>query len=173
MITLPFPKEGEFPPYFGEYYKRMDGINPSELLGSRLEAATTQWRSIPEDKGNYAYADGKWTIKQLLGHITDTERIMSYRTMCIARGEKQSLPGFEENDYAENSRHNERTLASIIDEWEAIRKSNIILFSTFNMADVERLGKANNYKISVTAIIHAIVAHEMHHSRVLTERYGI
>ncbi|UPT65757.1 MAG: DinB family protein [Sphingobacteriales bacterium JAD_PAG50586_3] len=173
MITLPFPKEGEYPPYFGEYYKRMEGVNPSELLAPRLDSVTSFWRSIPEEKGNYAYAEGKWTIKQVIGHITDTERIMSYRTMCIVRGEKQSLPGFEENDYAANGRHNDRTLASIINEWEAIRKSNIILFSTFNMSDVEAIGMANNYKISVTAIIHAIVAHEMHHTMVLTERYGI
>lgn len=173
MITLPFPKEGEYPPYFANYYKIIGDKDLGGLVISRLDTATTLWRSIPEEKGNYAYAEGKWTIKQLLGHITDTERIMGYRAMCIARGEQQSLPGFEENDYAENGRHNERSLAGIIDEWEAIRKSNIILFSTFNMADVERLGMANNYKISVTAIIHAIVAHEMHHSWVLTERYGI
>jgi uncharacterized damage-inducible protein DinB len=173
MITFPFPTEGEYPSYFANYYKVIGNNDTGSLLASRLDSSTAFWRSIPEEKGNFAYADGKWTIKQLLGHITDCERIFGFRAMCIARGEQASLPGFEEDDYAHNGRHNERTLASIIDEWEAIRKSNIILFSTFNADDVARTGTANNHKISVTAIIHAIVAHEMHHSTVLKERYGV
>ena len=173
MIKFPFPKEGEYPPYFANYYKVIGNANLGDLLVSRLESSPKLWRTIPEDKGNYQYAEGKWTIKQLLGHITDTERIMSYRAMCFTRGEEQSLPGFEEDDYAALGRHNERTLASIIDEWEAIRKSNVILFSTFSLADAKLVGKANNYNISVTAVVYAIVAHEMHHTNILTERYGI
>lgn len=173
MIKVPFPKEGEYPPYFANYYKMLGHNNPADLLVSRLAEATALWRSIPEENGLYAYADGKWTIKQVIGHITDSERVFGYRMMCFSRGEVQSLPSFEENDYAANAGHNNRTLSSIIDEWEAIRKSNILLASAFTAHDLEKTGVANSYKTSIAAVIYAIVAHEMHHTNVLKERYGI
>lgn len=173
MIKVPYPKEGEYPAYAKTYYVTLQGADPLEKLIERAISTEKLWRNIPEEKGNYAYADGKWTIKQVIGHITDCERIFGYRALSIVRGETANLPGFEEDEYAASGRHNDRSLSNIIDEWVAVRKANIILLSTFSGHDFNIVGKANNTPTSVAAIIHALAGHELHHTNVLIERYGI
>lgn len=173
MIAVPFPKEGEYSPYAIEYFNELNGADPLQSLIERAGEVEKLWRGIPVEKEEYRYAEGKWTIKQVIGHITDAERIFGYRALCIARGETANLPGFEENEYEAAAKHNDRSLGNIIDEWVHVRNANIVLFSTFTHSDFAIVGKANNHPTSVAAVIYAIAGHEIHHTNVLKERYGI
>ncbi len=173
MIKVPKPKEGEFSPYAVVYFNTLGEDDALQTLIGRATEAEKQWRAIAADKQEYRYAEDKWTVKQVIGHIADTERIFGYRALCIVRGETVNLPGYEENEYAAAGKHNERSLDNIIDEWVALRQANIILFSTFTTSDFNIVGKANNQNTSVAAIIYALAGHEKHHTHVLKERYGI
>lgn len=122
-------------------------------------------------KSCYAYAPGKWTLKELLQHVIDAERIFNYRALAIARKETTSLPGFEENDYALNSNANERSWNNLIHELKAVRTSSIILFDSFNEEVFGYLGIANNNSITVNAIGFITVGHIYHHKKVIEDRY--
>ena len=173
MIKVPKPKEGEYSPYAVTYFNALGNNDALQTLINRAAEVEQLWRNIPEDKGHYRYADDKWTVKQVIGHITDVERIFGYRALCIARGETINLPGFEEDEYEAAAKHNERSLNNIIDEWVALRKANIILFSTFTTTDFNIVGRANNQNTSVAAVVTALAGHEIHHTNILAERYGI
>jgi len=164
--------KAEYAPFYEGYVKRLNGQNPLDVLQSQL-TDFNELRSILESKGDYAYAEGKWTIKELINHAIDTERIMSYRLLCITRGEEQSLLGFDENVYAENSNANRRTLASLIDEFEVVRKSNLFLFKSLDEADYSKSGKANNSLVNVYGLLHIVAGHWEHHKTILKERYLI
>jgi DinB superfamily len=127
--------------------------------------------SIPAAKADYAYAECKWTLKELLQHCIDTERIMAYRALCVARGEQQSLPGFDENPYAAASNANARTWDGLIEEMLLVRKTTIILFNSFNEEQLQQRGSANNHPITCNAIGFIIVGHFMHHERIVKEWY--
>jgi uncharacterized damage-inducible protein DinB len=173
MVTVPKPIPGQYQSYFEHYLSLVGNNNALQVLVDRATEAAQMLKAIPEDKHEYAYAEGKWTIKQVLGHVADSERIFGYRALCIARGEKASLPGFDENEFEAKANHNSRSLNNIVDEWLHIRQSNIILFSTFNDDDFNSVGMANGSPCSVAAIIYAIAGHELHHANILKERYGI
>lgn len=173
MIKVPKPKEGEYSPYAVTYFKALGDEDALQALINRAPEVEKLWRNIPEEKGSYRYAEGKWTIKQVIGHITDVERIFGYRALCIVRGETINLPGFEEDEYEAAAKHNERSLNNIIDEWVSLRQANIILFSTFTTGDFNIAGKSNNNNTSVAAIVTACAGHEKHHTQVLIDRYGI
>ncbi|MFT3680092.1 MAG: DinB family protein [Ferruginibacter sp.] len=126
---------------------------------------------ISEEKSLYAYADGKWTIKEMLQHIIDAERIFAYRAVCFARGEAINLPGFEENDYAANSHANERSWKSIVEEFIINRRSIELMFASFTNEVLALSGTANNNTTSVESIGFIIVGHFNHHKKVLLERY--
>ncbi len=127
--------------------------------------------SIPVEKADYAYAEGKWTLKELLQHCIDTERIMVYRALCIARGEKQSLPGFDENSYAAASNANIRTWEGLVEEMQLVRKSTILMFDSFNEEQLQQRGSANNHPITCNALGFIIAGHFLHHERIVKERY--
>jgi len=129
--------------------------------------------SIKEEKGNFAYAEGKWTIKQVIGHVIDTERIMVFRALCFARGEKQPIPGFEQNGYVKEANFNERTIKDLISEFKVVRKSNLYLFKSFSEAMLNRRGVAGGNEITVLALLFIIAGHEKHHIKILKEKYGI
>lgn len=173
MIRVPFPKEGEYSPYALAYYNMLNGADPIQSMTERLDTTEALWRAIPEEQGEYRYAEGKWTIKQVIGHVTDVERIFGYRALSIVRGESVNLPGFEEDEYEAAAKHNNRSLGNIIDEWVLLRKANIVLFSTFTAHDFTVVGKANNHPTSVAAVIYGLAGHEIHHTNVLQQRYGI
>lgn len=126
---------------------------------------------ISEEKSCYAYAPGKWTLKELLQHVIDAERIFNYRALAIARKETTSLPGFEENDYALNSNANERSWNNLTHELKAVRTSSIILFDSFNEEVFGYSGIANNNSITVNAIGFITVGHIYHHKKVIEDRY--
>ncbi|MXV14860.1 DinB family protein [Hufsiella ginkgonis] len=128
-------------------------------------------RNLPAEKGDFAYAEGKWTIKEMTGHVIDTERIFVYRALRIARKDKTPLAGFEQNDYARHSRYHERSLESLADEFELLRKANLFLFRSFTEEELSQAGNASTYDITVRAMLFVIAGHVNHHRGILEERY--
>jgi hypothetical protein len=126
---------------------------------------------IPKEKENYAYAPEKWTVKEVIGHLLDTERIMAYRALCFARNDQHELAGFEENDYVANSNYTLRSLESLAEEFVAIRTSNLFLFGQFTEQEWSRMGQANKNAVSVRALLYILVGHINHHQKILQERY--
>ena len=128
-------------------------------------------REIPMDKFDYRYAEGKWTIKDIIQHIIDAERIFAYRALRISRNDQTPLPGFEENDYVENTDANSRSIQELLTELSAVRHSNLLLFKSFSNEQLTRMGTASNHPISVRALGFLIIGHQKHHQKVFQERY--
>lgn len=128
-------------------------------------------KSIPEEKWDYRYAEGKWTVKEMVQHIIDGERIFAYRALRFARKDKTELPGFEENDYAAASRADKRAVRDLLEELEAVQKTSLLLFRSFDEEQLEESGIANGSEVYVKAIGFIIIGHALHHKRILTERY--
>jgi hypothetical protein len=163
------PQTHEFPDWANKYI--------SLVANDVLYVLEDQSNTLPKlinslvEKADYAYAPGKWTVKELVGHIIDTERILVYRLMCIARGEIASLPGFDEDSYVANAHFKDRSLFSLAEEFTLLRKANLYLLKSFNETELDKLGIANNNQISVRAIIWVLAGHIIHHINIINERY--
>jgi uncharacterized damage-inducible protein DinB len=127
--------------------------------------------SLPDDKLNYRYAQNKWTIKEILVHIIDDERIYAYRALSFARNDKTELPGFEQDDYVSLSGAGERSLENIFEEYESVRRSTIALFNGLPEDCFLRMGTANSNKATVRAMAYHIAGHELHHLNIIKEKY--
>lgn len=165
------PDATEFSPYYAGYVARVPDGDIIETLRSQLDATVALARSLAEATGAHRYAPGKWSIRQVLGHMADTERIMSYRALRVARGDTTPLPGFDENVYVQNARFDERTLASLTDELAFVRQSTIGLIAPLDDEELSRVGSANGAPITARALSWIIAGHERHHLAVLRERY--
>lgn len=161
---------------FEKYVQRYLDLIPSENLLQELkitEEKTVQvYANLSEEQSLFAYAEGKWTLKEMLLHITDTERIFQYRILAFARGETKELPGFDEEMYARNSFANERSMSSLLEEYQAVRKSLTILCETLHPSVLSNKGTANGNEIAVETIAKMIVGHNIHHLNVIEERYS-
>ena len=164
------PQPEEYNAFYQTYIDKIGDDVLSELK-DQIESLGTFLKSIPQDKVNYAYAEGKWTVKEVLGHIIDTERIMTYRLLRFARNDASPLPGFEENDYIQNSHYATQDFSSLIEEMLALRKANMYLFNSLSEQELERRGSANNSALSVRALLFILAGHMKHHVGVLRERY--
>lgn len=167
----PDVQEGDFIPYQKAYLDRLPHGDVTTLLAKNIIVTENFLESIPPEKLNYRYAEGKWTIKEVLGHMIDTERIMCYRALCIARGEKQSLPGFEENDYVVASNADYRNFNELIDEYVLVRQATIAMVRSFTLEMINTRGTANNHPITVNVLCRVIAGHELHHVAIIKERY--
>jgi hypothetical protein len=127
--------------------------------------------SIPVNKESFRYAEGKWMLKEVMGHLCDAERILSYRALCFARNDKTPLPGFEENEYTPNSNYKDRSLKNIAEELLTVRAGTILLFENMSVEMLDRKGTANNSSVTAKGILFFIVAHARHHMGVIKERY--
>jgi hypothetical protein len=170
-LTMSKPSPTRYPGYFQRYIDQVPETELPVALSNQAAEIESFLSGIPEEKSMYAYEGGKWTIKELLQHMIDAERIFSYRALCIARGEKGNLPGFEENDYAANSFANKRSWTSLVKEFLAVRQSTELLFNSFSEEAMNNLGTSNNKAIDVCSIGFIIVGHYYHHKKVLQERY--
>jgi len=172
MRPIVKPKEGEFPPYANMYIQLLpdDGLLLKHLRDNFI-AMKQLILSLPEEKLQYTYAQNKWTIKEILVHIIDDERIYAYRALCFARNDKTELPGFEQDDYALYSRANERSIENIFEEYEAVRDSTITLFNGLPEDAFLRMGTANSNKATVRAMAYHIAGHELHHMNIIKEKY--
>lgn len=162
--------ETEYAPYYHTYVQTV-GEDVFENLNQQLLSIPEFIKRIPAQKEDYAYAPGKWTVKEVFGHIIDTERIMAYRALRIARADETPLPGFEENDYVTNAHYHERSMESLAAEFELVRKSNLFLFESFNDEELSRMGTASGKDVSVRALLFIVTGHVNHHKRILEERY--
>jgi uncharacterized damage-inducible protein DinB len=164
----------EYVSSFGTYISQVsDEYTLMEELEISLHRFIKFIQDIPMDKFDYQYAEDKWTIKEILQHIIDAERVFSYRALRFARSDKTDLPGFDENAYADNVSANakNRNIMSLLTELSAVRHSTLLLFKTFTEEELLRQGTANNNPISVRALGFVIIGHQNHHQRVFQERY--
>jgi hypothetical protein len=165
------PEPIEYPGYYKNYVELVRNNDVIKELKDQILNIQAVISEIPEEKEGYAYAEGKWTIKQVIGHIIDTERILGYRAMRFARKDKTVLPGFDENAYVANSNFNKRTLYDLGHEFAIVREANLAMFRTFNEEELNQLGTANGIDVSVRAIIFMIAGHAIHHLNVLKTKY--
>jgi uncharacterized damage-inducible protein DinB len=163
------PQTHEYPDWGKAYIDLVDGDAVTILEQQTVDCPNLLKNML--EKGDYAYAPGKWTMKELVGHIIDTERIFTYRLLCFARGEKESLPGFEEDDYVANAHFKDRSLSSLADEFEVNRKSILFLVKSLNEQELDRMGTASGRAMSTRAVVYAMAGHLMHHVRIIKERY--
>ncbi len=167
------PKSGDYTPYYDNYISKVEGNDALKVLEEQLSNTFKFFSSIPETKGNFSYAEGKWTIKEVIGHIIDTERVFAYRAMCIARGEKKYLPSFEQDDYIKEGGFNDRKISDLAEEFRKVREANLALFKSFNETAINRRGVASEKEITVNALLFIIAGHEKHHLEILKSRYLI
>ncbi len=165
------PNPGDYSDYYNGYVNLVEGDDIIKTLYEQNKKTQDILNSFSEHKGNYRYTDGKWTVKEVVGHLIDTERVFAYRALCIARGEKKSLPGFEQDDYVKEGNFNRRELFDLNYEFRLLRESNLLLFKSFTSEMLKRKGFANEASISVLAILFIIAGHELHHMNVLQEKY--
>ncbi len=161
----------EFAPYYKNYIKLVPEQDIVKGLLKQKEEMLHFFKTIPVFKHEFKYAEGKWTIKDIILHLIDAERIFTYRALRIARNDKTELPGFEENDYVVTANANNREYESLLAEYETVRNASISLFETFTTDDLLRIGMASNNNVSVRAIGYIILGHELHHKNVILERY--
>jgi hypothetical protein len=170
---MPRPSASEYPPFYETYLKLVpedDLVQALEVSGRELESDLS---GIPTEKQDHAYAEGKWTIRQMVQHAIDTERICAYRALCFARGERQPLPGFDENAYAGNAAVSHRPLTEMAEEFKALRRANIAMFKGFAPEMLESVGSADGKSVSVRSIGYMLVGHWRHHAGILRERYRV
>jgi hypothetical protein len=160
-------------PYLTHYINLVAQDELMNALNYSLEFLTSLTIADFQDKETFAYADGKWTVKEVLQHIIDTERIMAYRALRFSRKDATELPGFDENVYSDHSFANQRSMQDILDELVLMRKSTISLYQSFNEEQLLFLGTANGNKNCAATLGFFIIGHALHHLNVIHERYGI
>lgn len=167
-MSRPQPEE------FGVFYQKYIDTVSDDVI-SELQSQGSSFpeflNSISAEKHNYAYAAGKWTLKELIGHVIDTERIMTYRLTRFARLDATELAGFEENAYVANAHFQDRSMNSLTEEFRLLRAANMYLFGSLNEDELNRKGLANGHVISVKALLFVIAGHLKHHRNIITERY--
>jgi uncharacterized damage-inducible protein DinB len=168
---MPRPQPNDYAAYYNTYISKVEGENVKEIISKYSEPLLQFYNSLPEDKADYAYAEGKWTVKELLLHIIDAERIFGYRALRIARKDQTPLPGFDENAYTPVSKATQRNLQSLKDEFAAVRQATDILFDTFDEEQLSQTGTASNQPVTANAIGFIIFGHMIHHKQILEERY--
>jgi hypothetical protein len=165
------PSSAEYPAFFATYID----LVPSDDLLQELEQSFKQTmailESLTEEQASFRYAPGKWSIKEVVGHMVDTERIMGYRALCIARGDTTPFPGFDEEAYVSHSNFSERTLQSLLQDFSLVRQASLNLLGQLPTDAWSRVGIVNNNKIVVSALGFIIVGHGLHHMNVIRERY--
>lgn len=169
--TISRPAAGEYLDYFGRYVALVPEGDILTTLVSQNQSTLALLRSLPESKGAFRYAPGKWSIREVVGHMSDTERIFADRALRFSRNDATPLPGFEEGDYIRNGSFDDYQLADLVDGFESVRRSTVFLFRHMTAEASTRRGKANGAEISVRALAHLIAGHETHHMNVLKARY--
>jgi hypothetical protein len=165
------PQAGEYASYYEKYISLIPG---DDILGT-LETQRLQMGQLlaprTERDGNFRYAPDKWTVKEVIGHLADTERIFMYRALRISRGDQTPIEGFEQDDYVRNGKFNERTLAELAEEFAQVRGATLALLGGLSEEDWLRRGVANKNEVTVRALAYMTAGHELHHRRILEERY--
>lgn len=168
---MPRPKPGEAPEYFFRYINLTEADTIGQLLEKHAQVLADFYNALPSDKSDFAYAEGKWNLKQVLQHVIDTERVFVYRMLCFARRQEAALPSMDENTFAKYATVSQRSLQEIQEEFSLLRSStDKFLLSLTDEAYLQK-GIASDNLITVNAIAYIIYGHLLHHKNILTERY--
>jgi hypothetical protein len=170
---IPRPAPSEHVPAYAEYVASVRGDDAWPALASQLDDVERALGTLPEERALHRYAPGKWSVKQVVGHVADNERVYAYRALCFARGDPSPLPNFDENVCAENGGFDARPLRSILEELRTVRAATLSLYGGIDGEALARVGIARGNPVSVRALAWIAVGHVNHHLRVLRERYGI
>ena len=165
------PEPGEYAPYYETYISKVKGSDIVGILDAQRLQMAHLFAARSERDGNFRYAPDKWTVKEVLGHVNDTERIFAYRALRIARGDQTPLASFEQNDYVRSGNFAERTLVDLAEEFELVRAASIALFKSLQKEAWQRRGVASKNEVSVRALAFIVAGHELHHREILEERY--
>ncbi|WP_256011108.1 DinB family protein [Desertivirga xinjiangensis] len=158
---------------YGSFYKAYIDLTDDDVIKELTDQKTSFSDLLRSgiERAEHAYAKDKWTLKELLGHVIDTERIMAYRLLCISRNEANSLPGFDQDDYVKYAGHNLQNFNKLIEEFELVRASNLLLIDSLTEEQLGRTGMANNYPMSARALLFIMAGHLKHHMKIIKERY--
>lgn len=167
------PQANEYDPYYERYISLVQGADIVRALQTQLDQTTVLLSAVSEEKAGYRYAPGKWSVKEVLGHLTDTERIFAYRALRIARNDRTPIEGFEQDGYVQYGPFSRYRLQDLVQEFGYVRDASLSLFQKLNQEDWGRRGIANSAEISVRALAFIMAGHELHHRKVLKEKYGI
>ena len=165
------PQADEHMPYHINYISLVPEGDIVQILQEQLVSTQQRLRELSEQQGDFRYASDKWSVKEVIGHISDSERVFAYRALCFARNDKTPLPSFEQDDYMANANFSSRTLKDIAQEFEIVRRSTIALFQSLSEDAWIRRGTASDTSISVRALAYIIAGHELHHLNVLVSKY--
>ena len=165
------PAETDYAPFYANYVSLVPDDDVLSLIEQQSSETQRLISSLDDSRSLYRYAEGKWSVKEVIGHMTDAERVFGYRALCIARGDQNSLPGFDENAYMENANFDAWRLGELAEAYALVRRANIVMFRNFDEEAWNRRGTANNSPITVRALAFILAGHERHHLKVLRERY--
>jgi uncharacterized damage-inducible protein DinB len=165
------PAADEYAAYYGRYIEQVPDADVLTVLTEGLAETARLLRAVPEARASHRYAPDKWTVREVLGHIVDTERVFANRAFRFARGDAQPIPGMDQDEYSRYAEFERRALESIVAEFEHLRRANLELFRSFGETELARRGQASGYEVSVRALLFMLAGHERHHRRVLKERY--
>jgi hypothetical protein len=165
------PDSTEYAEYYGPYIRMVPDGDISTILKNQFESTSNFFKALPEERGEHAYAPDKWTIKEVIGHLMDAERVFAYRALRIGRNDPTPLPGFEENDYVAAGNFKSRALADLVEELGTVRLATVELFRRFGEKEMQRRGTANQKQVTTRAIAYIIAGHELHHTHIVKTRY--
>lgn len=166
------PKKGEYAPFHETYLKVVPPRGGAQtLLKKTFKEALQVFGGLPEEMGNYAYEPGKWSIKQMLIHLIDSERVFSYRTLSFMRGDRIALPGFNQDIWMEEVDVSGRTIKDLLKEWKAVRDNTLFLLAQCTEEQSKFVGTASGWKVTPRALFYVIIGHQIHHMNVLKEKY--
>jgi len=169
--TINRPDETEYAPYYGKYMSLVSGDDILKALSDQVSETLTLLRSVPESQAGFRYADGKWSVRELVGHMIDSERIFAYRALRFARNDTTPLPGYEQDDYILNASFDACSLGDLAAEFESVRRATLFLFKHLDGEAWMRRGVASENEVSVRALAYIIAGHELHHMGILRDRY--
>ena len=173
-MTMAVPQESEYAPAFAGYVARVAEIeDPLRELTSQRAKVVARLAKLTDEQATFRYAPGKWSIKDLVGHLSDAERVFAYRMLRIGRGDTTPLSGFEESDYARAAQSDRRQFGELLAEWSVVRAATMALASSLPPADWANVGTSNDAPMSARAVLYIILGHTEHHLGVLGDRYGV
>lgn len=171
ILGMTRPDTTEYDPYYETYVSLVADADIIETLASQPARLHDLISAMPEERGSFTYAEGKWSVKELLGHLIDGERMFAYRLFRISRGDETPIEGFEQDGYIENAHSNQRTFGDLLEEFSLLRRANMMFFKNLAADAWARTGTANNVRVSVRALVYIMAGHVEHHFGILRERY--
>jgi hypothetical protein len=167
------PAESEYAPFYAGYVALVPETDILAVLEGQVDGIRRLLATVPAERESHRYAEGKWSIRQVLGHLVDAERVFGYRAFCFSRGEQASLPSFDENRYVDAARSDSVPLRELVGELAVVRQANLAFLRRLDAREWAQVGTASGKPVSVRALARIMVGHPRHHVNVLRERYGV